>query len=182
MVTLNAFTTDTEAEYHFVRDFCIEKGCEFSLANVWEKGGEGGVDLAEKVLSTLEKKESKFTLLYEDNLSIQDKIETVAREIYGASGVSYSAASLGAIRKIHDLGYDKLPVCMAKNQYSLSDDAKLLGRPTNFTLNVRDAYISAGAGFIVVLTGAIMTMPGLPKRPAANAIDVDENGTITGLF
>lgn len=182
VVTLNAFSSDTEAEYNFVKDFCIQMGCEFSLAKVWENGGEGGIDLANKVLSTLENKESKFKPLYEDELSIKEKIETIAGEIYGAKDVSYSSSALKAIQKIEELKFGTLPVCMAKNQYSLSDDPKLLGRPKGFTLNIRDVYISAGAGFIVVLTGAIMTMPGLPKKPAANTIDVDIDGTITGLF
>ncbi len=182
VVTLNSFVTDTQAEVSFVKQFCEDKGCEFALAEVWAKGGEGGVMLAQKVLDTLEQKESSFKLLYEDELTLKEKIETVAREIYGAKGVNYSAAAAKQLQKLEDLGFGKLPVCMAKTQYSLSDDPALLGRPENFDINVREAYVSAGAGFVVVLTGAVMTMPGLPKKPAAYSIDVDENGRITGLF
>lgn len=182
VVTLNSFVTDTQAEVSFVKQFCEDKGCEFALAEVWAKGGEGGVMLAQKVLDTLEQKESSFKPLYEDELTLKEKIETVAREIYGAKGVNYSAAAAKQLQKLEDLGFGKLPVCMAKTQYSLSDDPALLGRPENFDINVREAYVSAGAGFVVVLTGAVMTMPGLPKKPAAYSIDVDENGRITGLF
>ena len=182
VVTLNSFVTDTEAETNFVENFCKERGCEFALSEVWEKGGEGGVALAEKVLETLENKKSNFKLLYDDNMSLKEKIETVAKEIYGADGVTYSAAAEKELKRITDLGMGNLPVCMAKTQYSLSDDAKKLGRPTGFTINVREVYASAGAGFVVAINGSIMTMPGLSKKPAAYGIDVDENGVITGLF
>lgn len=182
VVTLNSFTSDTEAEYEFIKNFCEERGCEFALSEVWAKGGEGGMALAEKVLSTLETKESNFKPLYEDSLSLKEKIAKIAVEIYGADGVAYAPTANKALAKIEEMGFSNLPVCMAKNQYSLSDDQTKLGRPTGFTLQVRDAYVSAGAGFVVVLTGAIMTMPGLPKKPAADNIDVDENGVITGLF
>ena len=182
VVTLNAFVTDTEAEVSFVKQFCEERGCEFAISEVWEKGGEGGIALAEKVLKTLEEKESRFQVLYADELSLKEKINTVAREIYGADGVNYSAAAEKQLAKLTELGFGSFPVCMAKTQYSLSDDPVLLGRPEHFQINVREVYVSAGAGFVVVLTGAVMTMPGLPKKPAAFNIDVDENGVITGLF
>ena len=182
VVTLNSFLTDTEAEYAFIRDFCEARGCEFALSEVWAKGGEGGEALAGKVLETLENRESHYHPIYPDEMSLKDKIQTVAREIYGADGVTYAPAASKALARIEEMGFGKLPVCMAKTQYSLSDDQNKLGRPTGFTINVRDVYVSAGAGFVVVLTGAIMTMPGLPKKPAADGIDVDENGKITGLF
>ncbi len=182
IVTLNSFITDTEAENEYIRKFCEERGCEFALSEVWEKGGEGGVALAEKVLETLETKESGFHTLYDDSLSLQEKIETVAKEIYGARGVVYEPAAQRQIAKIESMGFGSFPVCMAKNQYSLSDDAKKLGRPEDFDIHIREVYVSAGAGFVVVLTGAVMTMPGLPKVPAANGIDVAEDGRITGLF
>lgn len=182
VVTLNSFITDTDAETNFVKDFCQERGCEFALSEVWEKGGEGGVELAKKVLYVLENKESNFKPLYENNLSLEDKIKTVATEIYGASDVTYSAAALKELKRIQELGMGNFPVCMAKTQYSLSDDASKLGRPTDFTINVREVYASAGAGFVVAVTGSIMTMPGLPKVPAANNIDVTDDGVITGLF
>ena len=182
VVTLNSFITDTKAETDFVEQFCKERGCEFALSEVWEKGGEGGIALANKVLETLETKESNFKLLYDDDLSLKEKIETVAREIYGADGVTYSAAAEKELKRITDLGMDKFPVCMARTQYSLSDDAKKLGRPSGFTINVREVFVSAGAGFVVAINGSIMTMPGLPKKPAAYQIDVDDNGVITGLF
>lgn len=182
VVTLNRFVTDTEAELGFVKQFCEERGCDFALSEVWEKGGEGGVELAQAVLHTLEKKESNFKVLYEDDLSLKEKILTIAKEIYGADDVTYSPAAAKALERIESLGFGNLPICMAKNQYSLSDDAKKLGRPTNFKINIREVYVSAGAGFVVAITGAIMTMPGLPKKPAANNIDVDDNGVITGLF
>lgn len=182
VVTLNAFVTDTEAEIAFVREFCEERGCEFALSEVWEKGGEGGIALAEKVLETLETKESHFHPLYEKELSLKEKIEKISKEIYGADGVEYTAAAEKQIDKIEKMGFAEFPVCMAKNQYSLSDDAAKLGRPEGFKIHIREVYVSAGAGFVVALTGAVMTMPGLPKLPAANNIDVDENGTITGLF
>ena len=182
VVTLNSFVTDTEAEYEFIKNFCEERGCEFALSEVWAKGGEGGIALAEKVLHTLETKESNFKPLYEDELSLKEKIETIAKEIYGADGVEFAPAAEKQLAKITDMGYGSLPICMAKNQYSLSDDATLLGRPTNFKIHIREVYVNAGAGFVVALTGAIMTMPGLPKVPAANGIDVNEDGVITGLF
>lgn len=182
VVTLNSFISDTENEISFVQRFCEERGCEFALARVWEKGGEGGVELAEKVLETLEHKESRFKPLYEDGLPLKEKIETVAREIYGAKGVNFAPAAAKQLKKLEELGFGNLPVCMAKTQYSLSDDPSLLGRPENFEINVREVYVSAGAGFVVVLTGAVMTMPGLPKQPAAFSIDVNEQGAITGLF
>lgn len=182
VVTLNSFVTDTEAEISYIRKFCEERNCEFALSEVWEKGGEGGITLAEKVLDTLENKESDFHVLYENELSLKEKIETVAREIYGADGVNYTSAASKQLKKLEELGFGKLPVCMAKTQYSLSDDPTLLGRPEGFSISVREAYVSAGAGFVVVLTGAVMTMPGLPKAPAAFNIDVNEEGVITGLF
>ncbi len=182
VVTLNSFLTDTAAEYEYIRSFCEEKGCEFALSRVWEKGGEGGIELAEKVLQTLEEKTSDFKPLYPDDLPLKDKIHTVATQIYGAADVAYTPAAERTLAKLTELGFGNLPVCIAKTQYSLSDDQYKLGRPNGFTLNVRDVYVSAGAGFVVVLTGAIMTMPGLSKTPAAYGIDVDENGHITGLF
>ena len=182
VVTLNRFMTDTDAELAYVIECCEERGCEFALSEVWEKGGEGGIELAKKVCKTLEEKESNFKPLYEDALSIKEKIETVAKEIYGAAQITYDAAAIKAIAKIEEMGFGSMPVCMAKNQYSLSDDATKLGRPENFSINIREVYVSAGAGFVVVLTGTIMTMPGLPKKPAAEAIDLDENGVIVGLF
>lgn len=182
VVTLNAFSADTEAEKTFVKEFCEERDCEFAIANVWANGGEGGIELAQKVIKTLETKESQFHTLYADDLSLKDKIETVAKEIYGADGVDYDKAALKQLAKIEELGFGNVPVCMAKTQYSLSDDQTLLGRPEGFRIHVREAYVSAGAGFVVVLTGAVMTMPGLPKVPAANNIDVTDDGKITGLF
>lgn len=182
VVTLNSFVSDTKAETDFVENFCKERGCEFALSEVWEKGGEGGVALAEKVLETLETKESHFAPIYADELSLKEKIETVAKEIYGAADVTYSPAAEKELKRITDLGMGNFPVCMAKTQYSLSDDPSKLGRPENFTLNVREVYVSAGAEFVVAINGSIMTMPGLPKQPAANNIDVDDNGVITGLF
>ena len=182
VVTLNSFVTDTQAETDFVRDFCQERGCEFALSEVWEKGGEGGVELAKKVLYVLENKESNFKPLYEDSLSLKDKIKTVATEIYGAEEVTYSPAAEKELKRIEELGMGNFPVCMAKTQYSLSDDQTKLGRPEGFTVNVREVYASAGAGFVVAVTGSIMTMPGLPKQPAANNIDVTDDGVITGLF
>ena len=182
VVTLNSFVTDTKDETDFVEQFCKERGCEFALSEVWEKGGEGGIDLANKVLDTIEHKESNFKVLYDDSLSLKEKIETVAKEIYGADGVTYSPAAERELKRITDLGMGNFPVCMAKTQYSLSDDAKKLGRPSGFKINVREVYASAGAGFVVAVNGSIMTMPGLSKKPAAYGIDVDDNGVITGLF
>ena len=182
VVALNAFTADTEAEISYVKDFCEERGCEFALARVWEQGGRGGVELAEKVLRTLEEKESHFKLLYEDELPLRDKIVRVAEEIYGAGRVNFAPAAVKQLERLEALGYGKLPVCMAKNQYSLSDDPTLLGRPRDFEMNIREVYVSAGAGFVVALTGAVVTMPGLSKAPAAYGIDVNDEGRITGLF
>ena len=182
VVTLNSFVTDSDAETDYVKNFCEERGCEFALSEVWAKGGEGGIALAEKVLKTLEEKESHFHPLYSDELSLTEKIETVAKEIYGAGSVKYAPAAIKQLKKLEELGFGNLPVCMAKTQYSLSDDATLLGRPDGFEMNVREAYVSAGAGFVVVLTGTVMTMPGLSKAPAAYNIDVNEEGKITGLF
>lgn len=182
VVTLNSFITDTQAETDYIEQFCKERGCEFALSEVWEKGGEGGIALAQKVLETLETKESDFKPIYEDGLPLAEKIETVAKEIYGADGVSYSPAAEKELKRIEELGMGHFPVCMAKTQYSLSDDQTKLGRPQGFTVNVREVYVSAGAGFVVAVTGAIMTMPGLGKTPAAYGIDVDDSGVITGLF
>ena len=182
VVTLNRFVTDSDAELDYVKSFCEERGCDFALANVWEKGGEGGVELAKAVLNTLDTKKSEFKCLYDDSLSIKEKIETIATKIYGAASVTYSPESSRAIARIEELGFGDMPVCMAKNQYSLSDDAKKLGRPTGFNINIREVYVNAGAGFVVAITGAIMTMPGLPKVPAAERIDVNDEGVIEGLF
>ena len=182
VVTLNRFVSDTDAELSFVKEFCEERGCDFALSEVWEHGGEGGIALAEKVLNTLENKESHYAPLYQVEQPIKEKIETIAKEIYGAGSVSYSPAASQAITRLEKLGYGKLPICMAKNQYSLSDDPKLLGCPKDFPINIREVYVSAGAGFVVAITGTVMTMPGLPKHPAAEGIDVNEDGVITGLF
>jgi len=182
VVALNSFATDTEKEISFVKEFCEKKGCEFALSEVWEKGGQGGIALAEKLLETLENKESRFKPLYEDSASLEEKIVTVAKEIYGAGSVTFSTAAKRQLSKLTELGFGSLPVCMAKNQYSLSDDPALLGKPEGFEFRIREAYVSAGAGFVVVLTGDVMTMPGLPKQPAAFRIDVSGEGMITGLF
>ncbi len=182
IVTLNSFVTDTKAENEFIRKFCEERGCKFALSEVWEKGGEGGIELANKVVETLETEESHFHPLYEDELPLDKKIETISKEIYGARGVVFEPAAKKQLDKITAMGFGNLPVCMAKNQYSLSDDASLLGRPENFDIHIREVYVSAGAGFVVALTGAVMTMPGLPKTPAAFGIDVTNDGKITGLF
>ena len=182
VVTLNSFVTDTKVETDYVEQFCHERDCEFALSEVWEKGGEGGIALANKVLETLEKKESYFKVLYENDLSLEEKIGTIAKEIYGADGVTYAPAAKKELKRITDMGLSNFPVCMAKTQYSLSDDQTKLGRPEGFTINVREVYVSAGAGFVVAVTGAIMTMPGLPKKPAAYGIDVNDEGVITGLF
>ena len=182
VVTLNSFLTDTEAEIAYVKQFCEERGCEFAISEVWEKGGEGGILLAKKVLETLETKKSEFQVLYEDSLSLKEKIETVAKEIYGADNVVYTGGAEKQLKQLEALGFGQLPVCIAKTQYSLSDDPALLGRPENFDISVREVYVSAGAGFVVVLTGAVVTMPGLSKQPAAYGIDVDDDERITGLF
>ena len=181
IVTLNRFITDTEAELAYVKEFCEARNCTFALSEVWEKGGEGGIELANCILDTLENKKSEFKVLYEDELSLTEKIEKVATEIYGAASVTYDPAALKAIKRLEELGFGNVPVCLAKNQYSLSDDPKLLGRPEGFNINIREAYINAGAGFLVAITGTIIQMPGLPKLPAAEAIDVVD-GKITGLF
>lgn len=182
VVTLNSFVTDTKEEIAFVENFCKERNCEFALSEVWEKGGKGGIELAKKVLDTLDHEEAHFKPLYDDEMSLMDKIKTIATEIYGADDVTYSKAALKELKHIEEMGMGNFPVCMAKTQYSLSDDASKLGRPTGFTVNVREVYVSAGAGFVVAITGSIMTMPGLPKVPAANNIDVTNDGVITGLF
>lgn len=182
VVTLNKFVTDTKEELAFVKEFCESKGCEFSLSEVWEKGGLGGVDLANKVLHVLDTMKSEFTPLYNNELSIQEKINKIAKEIYGASSVTFDSSAKKSMDKIEELGYGNVPVCMAKNQYSLSDDATKLGRPTDFNIHIREVYLNAGAGFVVAITGTVMTMPGLPKKPAAEGIDVNDNGVITGLF
>lgn len=182
VVTLNQFVSDTQAELDFVREFCEAKGCEFALSQVWEKGGEGGMALAEKVIQTIETKESQFHYLYEDSLTLKEKMEVIAREIYGAGDVLFEPAVEKELARIESLGFGNFPVCMAKNQYSLSDDKSVLGRPEGFPIHIREVYVSAGAGFVVAITGTIMTMPGLPKVPAAEKIDVTQEGQITGLF
>ena len=182
VVTLNQFVTDTDAELEFIRKFCEERDCEFALSQVWEKGGDGGIELGEAVIRTLETKESHYHQLYSYDASIDEKIETIAKKIYGADGVGYSPAAARQKKRLEELGFSNLPICMAKNQYSLSDDPKKLGRPEGFDITIREIYVNAGAGFLVALTGDIMTMPGLPKKPAAEGIDVDENGVISGLF
>lgn len=181
VVALNRFVSDTEAELAFVKEYCETRGCEFALSEVWEHGGDGGIELAEKILNTLETKESGYAPIYNTELPIKEKISTIAKEIYGADGVTYDAAASKAIERLEKFGYGNLPVCMAKNQYSLSDDATKLGRPSGFNVNIREVYVSAGAGFVVAITGTVMTMPGLPLHPAAERIDVDDNGVITGL-
>ena len=182
VVTLNAFLTDTEAEMAYVKQFCEERDCKFALSEVWAKGGEGGEALAKEVINTIENKPSNYAPIYADDLSLTDKITKVATEIYGADGVNFLPAASKQLAKIEEMGFGKLPVCMAKTQYSLSDDPNMLGRPRDYQITVREAYVSAGAGFVVALTGAIVTMPGLPKRPAAFDIDVDKDGKIVGLF
>ena len=182
VVAINRFPSDTEAELKVIDGCCKEMGVCYALSEVFAKGGEGGLELAQKVLETLETKESRFAPIYQLDLPVKEKIETIAREIYGAKDVAYSAGAEKSIAEIIALGHGGLPICMAKTQYSLSDDPAKLGRPEGFTLHVSEVKLSAGAGFIVVLTGSIMTMPGLPKAPAAERIDIDENGVITGLF
>ena len=182
VVTLNAFLTDTDAEMAYVKEFCEERGCKFALSEVWAKGGEGGEALAKEVISTIETKPSNYAPIYSDDLSLTEKITKVATEIYGADGVNFLPAAAKQLAKIEEMGFGKLPVCMAKTQYSLSDDSNMLGRPRDYNITVREAYVSAGAGFVVALTGAIVTMPGLPKRPAAFDIDVNAEGNIVGLF
>lgn len=182
VVAINAFVTDTDAEHEMIENFCREHDCEFSLATVWANGGAGGEDLAQKVLSTIENKPTQYHTLYELEQPLTAKIETIAKEIYGADGVDYVAAAKKALNNLEKLGYGNLPICMAKTQYSLSDDQTKLGRPENFHITVRDAYVSAGAGFVVVLTGEMIQMPGLPRVPAAENIDVSADGVISGLF
>ena len=182
VVAINRFPTDTEAELNLVRERCQELGAEVALSEVFTRGGEGGIELAETILSVLERKESKFNVLYELDLSIEEKIEKIAKEIYGADGVNFDKVAQASMKKYVEMGYGNLPICMAKTQYSLTDDATRLGRPTDFTITVRELRLSAGAGFLVAVTGAIMTMPGLPKRPAAMRMDIDADGIITGLF
>ena len=182
VVTLNSFVTDTYKEIALVKSFCEDRNCEFALSEVWEKGGEGGIALAEKVIETLENKESKFKPIYQDEITLKEKIEVVSKEIYGADGVVFAPAAAKQLARLEELGYGNLPVCMAKNQYSLSDDPTRLGRPEGFEMNIREVYVSAGAGFVVALTGAVTTMPGLSKTPAAYGIDVNDDGMITGLF
>lgn len=182
VVTLNAFVSDTQAEIDFVKKFCNDRNCDFAISKVWEKGGEGGIELANAVLNTLETKASHFAPIYGNHLSIVEKIIRISKAIYGAQGVAFAPAAVKQIEKLEKMGFGKLPICMAKNQYSLSDDPTLLGRPKGFTINVREVYVSAGAGFVVALTGAVMTMPGLPKEPAAYNIDVTNESLITGLF
>ena len=183
IVTLNSFITDTEEEYEFIKKHCEEAGCEFALSKVWAEGGEGGIELAKKVLDTIENKESSFKPLYNDDMPPVEKIQTIAKEIYGADGVNFADTAKKELQHITDMGFGHLPVCMAKTQYSLSDNPKLLGRPEHFTIDVREVYVNAGAGFVVVMTGKVLTMPGLPKVPAADNIDYDEvNEKIVGLF
>lgn len=182
VVTLNKFASDSEEELAYVKDFCIGHNCEFALSEVWEKGGEGGIELANKVIETVENKKSDFHTIYNNEASLTEKIETIAEKIYGADGVEYDTQAVKQLKRLTELGFGSFPVCMAKTQFSFSDDPKLLGRPENFKIHVREVYVSAGAGFVVVLTGSVMTLPGLPKKPAAYGIDVDDNGVITGLF
>lgn len=182
IVSLNAYVTDSIAEHQFIKQFCQDRNCRFAITKVWEKGGEGGIELANQVIDTLENEHSQFQLIYPDNASLSEKINTVAKEIYGANEVTYSQSARNMLEKIEKMGFSHFPVCMAKTQYSLSDDPKLLGRPTDFTINVREVYVSAGAGFVVALTGSITTMPGLPKTPAAITVNVDNQGKIDGLI
>ncbi|MCO8050210.1 formate--tetrahydrofolate ligase [Proteus penneri] len=182
IVSLNAYVTDSIAEHQFIKQFCQDRNCRFAITKVWEKGGEGGIELANQVIDTLENEHSQFQLIYPDNASLSEKINTVAKEIYGVNEVTYSQSARNMLEKIEKMGFSHFPVCMAKTQYSLSDDPKLLGRPTDFTINVREVYVSAGAGFVVALTGSITTMPGLPKTPAAITVNVDNQGKIDGLI
>ena len=185
VVAINKFITDTDAEVQVIRDYCKELGVEVALCEIWEKGGEGGKELVEKVLSAIdenEKSETKFKPLYDLDLTVQEKVEKIAKEIYGADGVNFTAKALNNIKKYVELGYDKLPICVSKTQKSLSDDPKLLGRPTGFKITINEVRLSAGAGFLVAMAGTIIDMPGLPRKPAAELIDIDENGVISGLF
>jgi formate--tetrahydrofolate ligase len=182
VVAINKFVSDTDKEVEYIQKRCSELGVQVSLCEVWAKGGEGGEDLAKKVVATIESKPSNFKVLYDTDLSIKEKINKIATTIYGGKGVIYTKAALNQIKELEKFGLDKVPVCMAKSQYSLSDDPSLLGRPSDFEVTVKEVKISNGAGFVVVLTGDVMTMPGLPKVPSAEKIDIDENGVITGLF
>lgn len=182
VVAINAFPTDTAEEMEFIRKHCAERGIRVALSEVFAKGGEGGEELAREVLTVLDEGKADFHMLYEDELPLEEKIRRIAKEIYGADGVTFAPAAHKELANITDMGYGSLPVCIAKTQYSLSDDASLLGRPSQFVVSVRSARLAAGAGFVVVETGAVMTMPGLPKVPAAEKIDVDNAGVITGLF
>ena len=181
VVTLNSFLTDTQEEYEFIKKHCEDMGCEFALARVWAEGGKGGEELAKKVIKTIENKKSGLKFTYELDAPLKDKIEAIAKKIYGAGSVSYSSEASRMLKKLEKMGYGNLPVCMAKNQYSLSDDPNALGRPEGFNVNIREVYVSAGAGFVVAITGTVMTMPGLPKVPAAENIDVVDD-KIVGLF
>ena len=181
VVTLNSFLTDTQEEYEFIKKHCEDMGCEFALARVWAEGGKGGEELAKKVIKTIENKKSELKFTYELDAPLKDKIEAIAKKIYGAGSVSYSSEASRMLKKLEKMGYGNLPVCMAKNQYSLSDDPNALGRPEGFNVNIREVYVSAGAGFVVAITGTVMTMPGLPKVPAAENIDVVDD-KIVGLF
>ncbi len=182
VVALNAFSADSAEEVAYIQELCKENDVAFSLSEVWAKGGEGALDLAEQLIGLIDGKESGFHVLYDDGLPIKEKVATIVKEIYGGEEVTFTSSALTKLKKLNDLGFGHLPVCMAKTQYSLSDNPKLLGRPSGFSVTVRDIYASAGAGFVVALTGDIMTMPGLPKSPAAYNIDIDDNGVITGLF
>ena len=182
IVSINKFVFDSEKEIQYIKEFCAQKGVKVDLTEVWEKGADGGLELANKVLDTLQNEEGNFKVLYDEKLPIKEKIHIIATEIYGSDGVEYSTSANKQIAEIEKLGLDKVPICIAKTQNSLSDNPSLLGRPTNFIINIKEITISNGAGFIVALTGNIMTMPGLPKVPAANKMDIFEDGTIIGLF
>ena len=182
IVAINRFGQDTDAELKMIEQYCLDNGADFALSEVFAKGGEGGVALAQKLVDVIERTESCFAPIYDETLPIKEKIETIVKKIYGGDGVSYTAAAEKQIAALEQAGYGKLPVCMAKTQYSLSDDAKLLGRPSGFTVTVKEVRVFAGAGFVTVYAGSIMTMPGLPKSPAAERIDISENGVISGLF
>ena len=182
LVTINKFESDTPAEVELLKTLCLENGAECTVSEVFAKGGEGGLDLANKLIEVLENEPSNFKPIYDENLSIKEKIGIVTHEIYGASDVEYSEKALEQIAQIENINLDKLPICIAKTQYSLSDDAKKLGCPTDFTIHVKEVKVSSGAGFVVVITGTIMTMPGLPKVPAAENVDILPDGTLTGIF
>jgi formate--tetrahydrofolate ligase len=182
VVALNLFDGDSQGELDIIYRVCAEEGVPCALSEVFSKGADGGVALAKLVCKVTEKKKADFKFLYREEDTTEHKIETVVREVYGGEGVSYDLTAKKAIKQINEMGLGNLPICIAKTQYSLSDNATLLGRPQGFTVNVRDVRLSAGAGFIVVITGDIMTMPGLPKKPSAQLIDIDKNGTISGLF